>query len=310
MTRQPFLCVVLIALAGCGGQGTKTEPTSAGQASALTAPTPSSPVAPVPEIEAVLVAAGDIGWCGADGGAGQTAALLDAITGTVATLGDNAYMNGSAENFRGCYQPTWGRHVGRTRPSLGNHDYGIPGASDYFAYFGGNAGPSGVGYYSYRVGAWQVFALNSEIPASAGSAQMAWLRAELTAMPTRCSLAYFHEPLFGSGTNGSDPRMRDAWHLMYELGVDVVLSGHSHSYERFAAQDPDGRFDPQRGIRQFVAGTGGAPITGFPQVVANSEVRISAWGVLKLTLKSTQYSWEFVPVSGQGFADSGSASCH
>jgi 3',5'-cyclic AMP phosphodiesterase CpdA len=228
----------------------------------------------------------------------------------VVTLGDNAYMTGSAENYRRCYEPGWGRHRGRTYPTPGNHDYETPGAADYFAYFGANAGPAGLGYYSYQAGAWQIFALNTAVPASAGSAQVAWLRAQLESFPTRCALAYFHEPLFGSGTNGSDPRMRDVWRTLYEFGVDVVLSGHNHSYERFAPQDPDGRFDPQRGIRQFVAGTGGAPLTGFPQVQANSEVRSSAWGVLKLTLRSTQYAWEFVPIAGQPFVDSGSASCH
>ncbi len=309
MRRERFLCGVLIALVACGGgrdspTGPSRGPTSTGPGTTPTLPDP------VPNVEAVLVGAGDIGWCGVEGRSDQTAALLDGIPGTVFTVGDNAYMNGSAENFLRCYEPTWGRHKGRTRPTPGNHDYETPGAAGYFAYFGLTAGSPGVGYYSYQLGAWQIFALNSEVPASAGSAQLAWLRAELVARPTRCALAYFHEPLFGSGTNGGDPRMRDAWRVMYESGVDVVLSGHNHSYERFAPQDPDGRFDPERGIRQFVAGTGGAPMTGFPQVQPNSEMRSSTWGVLKMTLRPAQYTWEFVPVPGQPLPDSGLASCH
>lgn len=263
-----------------------------------------------PDIEAVLVGAGDIGWCQSDGRPDLTAALLDGIGGTVFTTGDNAYMNGSAEAFRRCYDPSWGRHRGRTRPTPGNHDYETAGATGYYGYFGANAGPSGVGYYSYRLGAWHILALNSQVDASMGSAQVAWLRAELAAHQTRCTLAYFHEPLFGSGTNGSDPRMRDVWRVLYLAGVDVVLSGHNHSYERFAEQDPDGRVDPARGIREFVVGTGGAPLTGFPGVQANSEARNSAWGVLKLTLRSNQYRWDFVPVAGQSFTDSGVAYCH
>jgi acid phosphatase type 7 len=307
LTRHRLLCGVLIALVACGGPDSPTAPTGPGGSPG---PGPTPPLDTGPDVEAVLVGAGDIGWCGVEGRSDQTATLLDGIPGTVFTVGDNAYMTGSAENFRRCYEPTWGRHKGRTRPTPGNHEYETPGAADYFAYFGTNAGMPGMGYYSYQLGAWQIFALNTEVPVSAGSAQLAWLRAELTTRPTRCALAYFHEPLFGSGTNGSDPRMREAWRVMYELGVDVVLSGHNHSYERFAPQDPDGRFDPERGIRQFVAGTGGAPITGFPQVQANSEVRSSTWGVLKMTLRSTQYTWEFVPVPGQPLPDSGAAQCH
>lgn len=306
MRRQQLLCGVFIALVACGHQDTPTGP-SPGPPSTGGGTTPPDTG---PDIEAVLVGAGDIGWCGVEGRSDQTAALLDAIPGAVFTVGDNAYMSGSAENFRRCYEPTWGRHKTRTRPTPGNHDYETPGAADYFAYFGVNAGPPGAGYYTYQLGAWQIFALNSEVPVSAGSAQLAWLRAELGARPTRCALAYFHEPLFGSGTNGGDAKMREAWRVMYELGVDVVLSGHNHSYERFAPQDPDGRFDPERGIRQFVAGTGGAPVTGFPRIESNSEMRSSTWGVLKLTLRRSQYAWEFVPVPGQPLPDSGSGSCH
>jgi len=298
---------VLIVLVACGGRNTPVEPSRG--SSPVDPGTPTVPE-PIPNVEAVLVGAGDIGWCGVEGRSDQTAALLDGISGTVFTVGDNAYMTGSAENFLRCYEPTWGRHKARTRPTPGNHEYETPGAADYFAYFGLNAGPPGAGYYRYELGAWQIFALNSEASMSSGSAQIAWLRAELAARPTRCALAYFHEPLFGSGTNGGDPRVREAWRVMYDSGVDVVLSGHNHSYERFAPQDPNGRFDPERGIRQFVAGTGGAPTTGFPQVQANSEMRSSTWGVLKLTLRPTQYAWEFVPVPGQPLPDSGSASCH
>ena len=299
---------MLIALVACGGRNTPAEP-SRGTSPVDPGTTPTLP-GPIPNVEAVLVGAGDIGWCGVEGRSDQTAALLDGISGTVFTVGDNAYMTGSTENFLRCYEPTWGRHKARTRPTPGNHEYETPGAAGYFAYFGLNAGVPGIGYYSYELGAWQIFALNSEVSMSSGSAQIAWLRAELAARPTRCALAYFHEPLFGSGTNGGDPRSREAWRVMYDSGVDVILSGHNHSYERFAPQDPNGRFDPERGIRQFVAGTGGAPTTGFPQVQPNSEMRSSTWGVLKLTLRPTQYTWEFVPVPGQPLPDSGSASCH
>lgn len=296
--------------ASCGRDASPTEPTPVTPPPGAPSPQPPPPPEP-PHIEAVLVGAGDIGWCGSDGGAHLTGALLDGIPGTVFTTGDNAYMNGTLENFTRCYEPSWGRHRSRTRPTPGNHDYGVPGAAGYFSYFGSNAGPAGLGYYSYRAGAWHVLALNSQVPVGRGSAQASWVEAELRGNPTRCALAYFHEPLFGSGTNGSDSRMRDIWRILYEQGVDVVISGHNHSYERFAPQDPDGRLDLQRGIRQFVVGTGGAPVTGFPHAQPNSEATGSTWGVLKLTLQSTRYAWEFVSVpSGPRFSDSGSGVCH
>lgn len=307
MARLALVSLLVTCLA-CGGE--KAAPSDPSVTVRPPAQGPASPPPPALDIEAVLVGAGDIGWCGPDGRPHLTAALLDAIPGTVFTTGDNAYMRGSTDNFRDCYEPSWGRHKGRTRPTPGNHEYETRDATDYFSYFGANAGLPGQGYYSYRLGAWQIVALNSQADVSSGSAQLAWLRAELRSAAARCTLAYFHEPLFGSGTNGSDSRMREAWRVLYDAGADVVLSGHNHSYERFAQQDPDGRPDPQRGIRQFVVGTGGAPLTGFPRVMPNSEVRGSAWGVLKLTLRSTAYAWEFVPAAGQSVFDSGSAPCH
>ena len=141
---------------------------------------------------AVLVGAGDIAHRDSPGDE-ATAALLDGIDGTVFTAGDNAYGAGSASDFRDAYQPTWGRHKGRTYPTPGNHDYQTPNASGYFDYFGDRAGPRGLGYYTYDVGAWRVFALNSELPdLGANSPQVQWLRNELTTRPTavqRCDLA-------------------------------------------------------------------------------------------------------------------------
>jgi hypothetical protein len=267
------------------------------------------PPPPPPDVTETFVGTGDIGQCGLNGAA-LTAALLDNIPGTVFTTGDNAYPDGTGRDFAECYDPFWGRHKGRTRPTPGNHDYYTPGAQAYYNYFGAAANPPD-GYYSYRLGAWQIFALNSEISAFPGSPQYMWLRNELTLNPTRCALAYFHHPVFGSGANGSNPHMQEVWRLLRDLGADVIVAGHNHSYERFAPQNADGGPDPARGIRQFVVGTGGAELTGFPSVRANSEVRNNTtWGVLKLTLRPDRYDWQFVPVAGQSFSDSGSDTCH
>ena len=259
---------------------------------------------------AVLVGAGDIATAAQLDEA--TAKLLETIPGTVVTLGDNAYPNGTAAEFNNYYEPTWGRHKARTRPAAGNRDYNTPGASGYFNYFGAAAGDPAKGYYSYDVGAWHIIVLNSECSQVGGcgsaSPQGQWLQADLAANPRTCTLAIMHKPLFGS--SGSSSAGQDFWWLLYQAGADVVLSGHAHAYERFAPQDPNGVADPARGIREFVVGTGGAGLGPFGTTAPNSEVRNSnTHGVLKLTLHPTSYDWEFVPIAGATFTDSGSAVC-
>jgi hypothetical protein len=259
----------------------------------------------------VLLAAGDISSCSSNGDQ-TTATLLDRLTGTVATLGDNVYPDGTASQFANCYDPTWGRHKARTRPSPGNHDYHTSGASAYYGYFGAKAGPSGRGYYSYNLGDWHVVSLNSNVSMSAGSTQEKWLRADLAASTRRCTIAYWHHPRFSSGTkHGSFSAARPIWQALYDYDADVVLSGHEHNYERFAPQTATGSADPARGIREFVVGTGGVGhYTGY-RAIANSQVfNGTTFGVLKLTLAASSYSWQFMPVAGQSFTDSGTGSCH
>jgi uncharacterized protein YjdB len=260
----------------------------------------------------VLLAAGDISTC-SNSGDEATAKLLDAVpTATVVTLGDNAYEDGTASQFTNCYHPTWGRHKARTRPSPGNHDYHTSGASAYYNYFGSVAGPSGRGYYSYTLGAWHIISLNSEISVSAGSVQEQWLRADLAANPRRCVLAYWHGPRFSSSSNhGSSTRTQPLWQALYDAGADVVLSAHDHDYERFAPQTPTGVRDDAKGIRAFVVGTGGRSHYSLGTRLPNSQVfNGTTYGVLKLTLGDSSYSWQFLPVVGQSFTDSGTGSCH
>lgn len=272
--------------------------------------------ASVQTADPVLVGAGDIANCSRSGDE-ATALLLDNITGTVFTLGDNVYPDGTPAQFEDCYDPTWGRHKARTRPAPGNHDYHVAGAAGYYAYFGEAASPlesqcssNCQGYYSYDLGAWHIIVLNSEIDRSAGSEQEQWLRADLADHEQVCTLAYWHKPRFSSGRHGNSESARPFWQALYEAGADVVLNGHDHTYERFAPQDPDGVADSAHGLRQFIVGTGGANLYSFDSVAANSEARNNTtWGVLKLTLHPTGYDWEFIPVAGQDFSDTGSADC-
>jgi hypothetical protein len=267
------------------------------------------------ESDPVLVGAGDIAecWFGLSNwfdGADATADLLDHIDGTVFTVGDHAYRKGRASEFRYCYNSTWGRHKARTRPAPGNHDYDTAQGAPYYAYFGANAGEPGKGYYSYDLGAWHIVALNSNLTGDAWSAQERWLHDDLAALHTRCMLAYWHHPVFSSGVHGNGRRMRSLWPLLSEFGVDVVVNGHDHDYERFAPQNAAGEADPLQGIREFVVGTGGAHLHDFQTIRENSEARdASTWGVLKLTLHATSYDWEFVPVAGGTFRDMGRAVC-
>jgi len=268
----------------------------------------------------VFVGAGDIASCTSTGDE-ATAKLLDTIPGTVYTTGDNAYESGTASEFENCYAPSWGRPTieERTYPTLGNHEYySTANADGYFGYFGAGRvsyDASTKGYYSYNLGEWHVVALKSMCEKVGGcdatSPMVTWLKQDLAANPRTCTLAYFHHPLFGSGNvSGGSSKMKLSWEVLYAANADVVLNGHNHNYQRFAPQTPSGEADPVQGIREFVVGTGGRSLNTFKTTVANTEVRnANTYGVLKLTLHPTSYDWEFVPVAGQTFTDSGSDNC-
>lgn len=298
--RRILILVICLACGYCGSQSP-------------TGPTPGPPpVSPPPSVPPsgpqIFVGAGDIAMC--DRNSLATAALLDSIGGMIFTLGDNAYFQGTRQQYRDCYDTTWGRHKGNTFPVPGNHEYESPGAGPYYEYFGDlAAGPLGDGYYSFEVGAWHAVALNSNVAVGPSSPQAAWLHSDLATSRARCTIAYWHHPLFTSGPNGDTQSMRELWRILYDARAEIVLSAHDHMYERFGPQDPDGRADAARGIRQFIVGTGGAFLRQPATLHPNSEIRISSFGVLKLTLSSDRYQWEFVPVAG-GATDGGSGVCH
>jgi hypothetical protein len=278
---------------------------------------PIIPPPPTSRTTQLLVGAGDVTGC--DDAGSETAALLDRLVAQdpdtiVFVAGDLAYGEGTPEQFAQCYHPTWGRHKDRTRPSPGNHEYETPDAAGYFDYFGAAAGTPGQGYYSYQAGGWHVVVLNSNCGdiggCEAGSPQERWLRQDLASSGAACTLAYWHHPLFSSGTHGGSVSVQPLFRALYQSGAEVVINGHDHDYERFAPQDPSGNLDPVRGVRQFVAGTGGRGIRSFEAVVPNSEARIGVFGVLALRLHAGGYEWEFVPVPGSTSVDVGTGSCH
>jgi acid phosphatase type 7 len=254
-----------------------------------------------------LIAAGDIGMCGRPA-VGQVANLVAGMEGEIVLAGDLAYFQGTAEQFRDCFNPAWGQFRSRWHPVPGNHEHESPGAAPYFTYFGSAAGGAGVGYYSFMAGDWLILMLDSNIPVTTGSPQYEFVRAELVAQRTPCTMAVWHHPLFSSGPNGPTARMRDLWALLESFRAEAVVSGHDHLYERFARQRWDGSLDPTGGVRQFIAGTGGADLNNFVRNTANSEERIMRYGVARFTLRPAQLDWEFVGLDGS-IVDRGLDTC-
>jgi hypothetical protein len=267
----------------------------------------------------MIAAAGDIACPATWGGATSTDCrqsftaqqIIASNPTAVLTLGDNQYEDGSLSEFlsAGAFDATWGQFKTKTFPAPGNHEYHTADAQGYFDYFGSRApGP----YYSFDIGAWHLISLNGDISASSGSPQEAWLRSDLAAHSNQCTLAYWHEPRWSSGsTHGSDSTYSQFWQDLYDAGADVVLNGHEHEYERFAPQGPSGQLDTTNGIREFVVGTGGAQLYSFGAPIANSEFRYNAdFGILLATLHATSYDWQFVAQKTGAIVDSGTTACH
>ena len=314
MRRLPLLAVALAALgAGCGSGGDGTsQAAGTGTTSTSTAPPVSGPT---------IAAAGDIACpaqsrrTAAQCRQGATATLLDQLDAdVVAPLGDLQYDRGSVRDWTtGTYGPSWGRFKSRSRPAIGNHEYGAGAPEGYRRFFGARAGPRGRYWYSYELGSWHVVVLNSNcsiVGCRAGGAQERWLRADLARHRADCTLAYWHHPRFSSGLHGNDSSVAPLWRALQDAGAEVVLSGHDHSYERFAPQTSTGRASAN-GLVQFVAGTGGR--NNYPIIRAKPHSRVRrafVFGVLELTLGEGEYGWRFVPVKGLTFSDRGRGQCH
>lgn len=314
-----------LALSQCGGGSPTAPQTTIDTVPVAATPTPiptqsqtsiveevptAPPVIPAPGSSSVYVnVLGDTGWCGSPA-MGPIATLLARLDGDILMAGDLAYPNGTAEDYRNCFEPSFGRLKPRMRVSPGNHDYGASvTAQSYFDYFGDRGGPSRLGYFSFRAGEWTVFMLNSNVPIAKTSAQYTFVRTTMQQAPTRCTMAVFHHPFDSSGVNGPTPGLRDMWELMYNLGGDLVIAGHDHLYERFMPVDPSSKRDDAKGIRQFTVGTGGAPLYSRMRAAPNSELLISSYGILRLKLDPALYEWSFMDMNGN-VVDRGLNLCH
>jgi len=260
-----------------------------------------------------FIGAGDVAFCDSNGDV-LTGRILDRFPGTIFVLGDISNDSGRKEEYANCFDPAWGRFKSRMKPAIGNHDYLTANGANYFAYFGAIAGPPGLGYYSYDLGAWHIIVLNSECGTSdcaAGSAQEKWLRNDLANHHAQCILAYWHAPPFSSGTDADEPRVLPLYKDLDDADVDVLLTGHQHHYERFIAQDTDGDSKPGEGIREFIVGTGGVwtdPVRVPP--LRNSQALFTdTFGLLKMELYPGWYTWQFIPVPGKPRSDWGTDTC-
>lgn len=271
---------------------------------------PGSTTSTVPSAKGSVLAVGDIAnepHCGA-----ATADVIDDFPGApVLPLGDLAYDDGTASEFADCYARNWGQFDSRVYPVPGNHDYHTDDGGPYFDYFGSRAGVDGEGWYSFDYSGWHLIALNSELGMRSGSDQYAWLLDDLEASSAECTIAYWHSPRWNVGLHEpGSTRSDDVWEALEGAGVEIVLGGHDHNYQRWAPQNANG--DPEaNGIRQFVVGTGGNGL--YDQEINDPELEVfynDSFGVLRLDLEPGAYAWEFMSAAGGSFTDSGSGTCH
>jgi hypothetical protein len=213
-----------------------------------------------------------------------------------------------------CFEPAWGQFKDRLYPVPGNHDYQGDDGQSYYEYFGERAGPPGKGYYSFDLGDWHIVALNSNcdhVSCRDNSRQVQWLQDDLSANSSKCTLAYWHDPMTGSANSDIYYGVSAFWEVLYENNAEVILNGDHHIFEVFAPQDPNLKTDPERGLTQFIVGTGGASHYPLVSIKPNSLIRDNtSFGVIKFQLFNDHYEWEFIPVQPDGFSVRGEGECH
>ncbi len=269
----------------------------------------------------------------------------------VAGYGYFSYFNGVQHNTDGSVMTAT---IAGNPDTAGTFTQPVPysdGQAGHFAQSGGlgtntTGGPVGVGngWYSYNLGSWHLISLNIECETQPGgcsptgswmAAQLEWLKKDLAENHSACTLAYWHQPTY-SPANGLGLEGTTAvafWQLLYQYGADLVLNGHDHLYGRYRPLDPSGNYDPKKGIREFVVGTGGETLdtvvtadttaadpSGNPNFNAENLQASSGefWGVMGLTLLPNGYAWDYEsalkdPAQTTGpatYSDKGVGACH
>jgi hypothetical protein len=286
------------------------------------------PPPPPPTALPVLIGAGEITNCSSVG-AVNTARIVDSVltadsNATAFTLGNNLSGAVGTPSMETCFGPTWGAFKDRTFFALGQGDYESVGTSALYDYFGERVGPRNQGWYSFDRGNWHIIVLNTATwehgannltGATGPSPMLTWLAGDLAAAQSkRCIMAISWQRRFYSGTTETyeNANMRTITRMLTEAGADVLVSGNDRVYSRFALQNFEGVADPN-GIRQFIVGTGGRSLANTAGLMnpPTLEVRdASVHGVIKFTLDTASYNWQFIPTVAGGFTDSGTTNCH
>jgi hypothetical protein len=262
-------------------------------------------------VTARLWAVGDMARC--PNGAPASRAAADVVTTDarpLLALGDLAYVDGSPSEFVNCYNPVWGQFRDQTRPVPGNHEYRTAGAAGYFGYFG----PIG-NWYAWELNGWQLLALNSNCSSiggcGVGSAEYTWLEAQLRDNPRPCQLAYWHHARWTQGEHGNTSEVGPLYNLLAQYGVELLLVGHDHTYERYAPLDANGAPSAD-GVVEIVAGTGGAEHNSVSTINAPAPLvrDDTTYGALSVELSDASWQTEFRPEAGRTFTDTASGACH
>lgn len=265
--------------------------------------------------DTILAGGGDI----ATSGTGKALKTANVVKGILAnnpnasalTLGDMAYPDGSASDFKNKYNPTWGQFKSRTYPVLGNHEYYTNNAGPAKSYFSSGAkhdlSPT---YYAVSLNPTLKLIVLDSSPTETSKAhggpscdtQQQFEIQELrsaTAAGQDTVLAWHHPRWTNGSSHQSDstgcPRL--FFDAAVDNGGDVVLNGHSHNYERFG---PMGKNGPGEGPFEIVAGTGGASFDGFISGGVPYQKRFQANGALELhqDTDGSGFTYKFDAVGG------------
>ncbi len=254
----------------------------------------------------------------------------------VAGYGYFSYYNGFQHNPDGSMMTTT-----TSNPVTGAFTQPVPqtdGQAGHFDESNGVANGVGDGWYSYNLGPWHLISLNIQCETQPGgcsdsgswfAAELEWLKNDLAANHSACTAAYWHQPTFSAADSLSleGTTAQAFWQLLYQYGADLVLNGHDHLYARYRPLDPSGNYDPKKGIREFIVGTGGETLdavvssptgdAGAQFNAANLEASSGQfWGVMALTLDQNGYKWDFesaleLPGAPAGtYSDHGVGTCH
>ena len=225
----------------------------------------------------------------------------------VLALGDLQYHSGSLSAFRNSYDKSWGDLKSITYPTPGNHEYDTKGAEGYYTYFSKRQ-PGSPGYYAFDLGRWRAYSVNGNCRHINCDKQVAWLKKDLSENPTKCSLIESHFPRYSSGAHGDNGVMRRFFRIANDHGVDLVLTGHDHHYERFRRMNHKGGLH-KRGVMQFISGGGGKshyPADG--DATGSQFVEDDTFGVLRLVLRPKSFRFGFRGIDGS-HQDKGARNC-